>query len=147
MITTFPYSALRAFCKAIYGDVPLLLTPTVYTLDFGDFTASQTKTTTAQINANADFVLTGAACQDIDSDNLNGDFFLQDSSTSQALMSAPMPLNLWCSHINNNQGGKSLYYPYWISQNSAFLGQYVDTGSIPTGLMVSLIGFSVREYR
>lgn len=147
MITTFPYSALRAFCKAIYGDVPLLLTPTVYTLDFGTFAANQTKTTTAQINANADFVMIGAGSQNSGGNAVAGDFFLQDSSTSQSLMSAPMPCNLWCPDMSSVNGAMALHYPYWMAQNSAFLGQYVDDGTALQNFAVSLIGFSVREYR
>ena len=61
MITNYPYSAVRGFCKAIYGDVPLLITPTVYPLLFGSLATDEQKTLTAQINANCDFLLFGFA--------------------------------------------------------------------------------------
>lgn len=144
MITTFPYSALRGFCRRIYGDIPLLLTPTVYLLSFGTMTPLQQKTVTAQINANCDFLLLGFSA---DVPNTSGTLQLTDSSNSMTLFSSPTPVNSIGGSVIGGAPPQSLHYPYWIGQNSAFIAQYQNENSGLDDLSVSLIGMHVRELR
>ena len=141
MQTTFPYDDVRNFLRTLYGDIRLWLTPTVYELGFGDFTASQQKTQTAPINANCDFLMLGVSgsCTGVPL----GLFQLTDSSNSISLLASPAPLVAVASFPASV--GACQHYPYWIGRNSAFIGQYSDSGAAITDLNVSLIGLNIRE--
>lgn len=143
MLTSFPYTALRGFCRRIYGDIPLLITPTAYLIDYVGVQASQQVNLSTPINANSDFVLIGLAY--VASEDESGLFMLTDSSTSISLFSQPIPLNIVADFQGMNVFGASLAYPYWIGRNSAFLSQLQKSAGGASNVRISLIGFHIRE--
>ena len=148
MITNFSYEALRGFCRKIYGDIPLLLTPTVYQFDFGTVAAGQQVTRSVQINANCDFVLLDLRYVSNESQaDPSPTLQITDSSNSNTLFNIPAPVHAVAGFPQvSAMLGASLHYPYWIGANTGIIGQLQSLGANPMTLtVVDLIGFNIRE--
>lgn len=150
MITNFSYEALRNFCRKIYGDIPLLLTPTTYQFPFGTLLASQQITQSVQINANCDFILLGLRFNGNGSTGAEASVLqITDSSNSNTLFNVPIPVQVPGGFaLVGNDNGASFHYPYWVGANTGIIGQLtsVDPAADPlTNSVVDLVGFHVRE--
>lgn len=143
MIASYAPSSLRAWLKKFYGDVPLSLTPFVYTASLGTISAAATKSANIQIQANTDFVLCGINLSTSNGSTNAGlaQIQLSDGATGAQLFSAPG----WGGNFLYPSSVATLCYPKFLAGNSSMLGTVTAPSQLNSAYL-SLVGVNVRAF-
>jgi len=146
MFTQYNPDALRAYCRSIYGDKRLLLTPQIYSDQPSDTLDDGVNGGNIQITQNADFILLGFALATATPDSAVGTIMFSDSGSGEQFMSrAALFRN--CLSLPYVPIQHTLHWPRFIGGNSSVAYSFTNfSGETMTSIWVSLIGFNVREY-
>lgn len=144
MAVFFPPASLLSWLAQYYGNAPLLLTPWVQPFDFGDPIASVPVVRTAQIIANADFVVLGMTSRSALLESLDlATIQLMDAGTGEQFFSDPVSVSNVATPGNNS----ATCYPRLIEGNSAIVATLTPgVGFTQTDVWFGLQGFLVRGF-
>lgn len=146
MFTQYNPDALRAYCRSIYGDKRLLLTPQIYTDQPSDTLDAGVNGGNIQITQNADFILLGFALATSTDDNVFGTIMFSDSGSGEQFMSRAALFGN-CMTVQSITYQNSLHWPRFIGGNSSVAYSFTNnSGASMADIHVSIIGFNVREY-
>ena len=151
MFTQYNPDALRAYCRSIYGDKRLLLTPQIYSDRPSDTLDDGVNGGNIQITQNADFILLGYAIVALGAGGLTiptiqGTIMFSDSGSGEQFMSrAAMFQNCLTTPYASMQ--HTLHWPRFIGGNSSVAYSFTNlSGETLTDIFMSIIGFNIREY-
>jgi len=146
MFTQYNPDALRAYCRSIYGDKRLLLTPQIYSDQPSDTLDDGVNGGNIQITQNADFILLGFAINTSTPAIPIGKIMFSDSGSGEQFMSrAAIFFN--CATLLSTAPQTSLHWPRFIGGNSSVAYSFTNlSGATMVDTYVSIIGFNVREY-
>jgi hypothetical protein len=146
MFTLYSVDALRAYCRSIYGDKKLLLTPQIYASSPGDVADAADVGGNIQITQNADFILLGFALTALSPLLPMGTILFSDSGSGEQFMSRPANFRN-CLTLQNGTLQTNLHWPRFIGGNSSVTYALTNnSGATLDDPTVSIIGFNVREY-
>ncbi len=146
MFTQYNPDALRAYCRSIYGDKRLLLTPQIYSDRPSDTLPSGVNGGNIQITQNADFILLGFALVTSTDDDVFGTIMFSDSGSGEQFMSRAVVFAN-CMTVQSTALQNSLHWPRFIGGNSSVTYSFTNNGiAAIEDIYVSIIGFNVREY-
>lgn len=146
MFTQYNPDALRAYCRSIYGDKRLLLTPQIYIDEPSDTLDAGVNGGNIQITQNADFILLGFALYTSDPSIPSGSIMFSDSGSGEQFMSRAAHFRN-CLTQPNTTLQTTLHWPRFIGGNSSVAYSFNNTsGQTMLDTRVAIIGFNVREY-
>jgi len=154
---SFSISDIEQFASRFYGGRPLLLTPYAYNTTFTTLTQSTSQTSTVNITANADFILTQlhhravvdtTVVQTVSSKNAPYvRILITDSGTNEQFTNAAVDLE---NYSTNGNIINLLEYPRIISGRSTLTLQVTNYGTAAAATLavldVVLSGVLVRAY-
>lgn len=145
MISIYGPDDIKAFCRQLYGDKRLLITPQVYTDYIGSLEASESFNGNIQIQQNADFILLGYGL-DVEGDwTVGGKILFSDSGSGEQFMNRPAFFDCaMTTGLANFQ--KTLHWPRYIGGNSSVTYAGVSGAGAMNRVSVCLHGFMVRQY-
>lgn len=146
MFTQYNPDALRAYCRSIYGDKRLLLTPQIYTDRPSETLDAGVNGGNIQITQNADFILLGFALGTFTPVDPVGTIMFSDSGSGEQFMSRAALFDN-CLTKPGTLFQTNLHWPRFIGGNSSVAYSFTNlSGATMTDPFVSIIGFNVREY-
>ena len=155
MSNRYSISELQNFCRQLYGDRPLLITPYGYTVTFPNMTAGMSQNQVLSITANADFILTAIRARTSDAtlqtvSNKNAPYYrllIVDSGSNEQFTNSAVDLENYSAN-GNADGAGYLPYPRFIGGRTALsltLTNYTATAGTAS-CDVFLEGVLVRTY-